>query len=279
MGALTEELLTFCDDLSECLRVNIEMLREDTGQDQIEAYLWDWAIVLGVLSRDVFESVVTLLDADKVRGANMISRALIDYDIRLRYYVVQCKKKRCRKKPRKKFTLKNLKGQIRAIQDWENANYKLISVLDLYDPNLWPPEIRKEIDRILSSNEKARSNRFSSMLAFLIRKEVEVRGVLPFLADKLVYRYSNMLPMWRMDSAFLHGDQVVVSDVLEFDENGKKTGLVFERSQAPPITILFAAINNVVELVRSFGMIRSFTPGIEALHDRAVVLWQKFKPM
>ena len=131
------------------------------------------------------------------------------------------------------------------------------------------------MDRILAGNEKERGNSFSAMLGFLIQNEVEVRGVIRWFQDGLIYRYANMLPMWRMDSAFLHGDQVVVSDILEFDRNGKKTGTMFERSPADPITILFAAINNVVELVRSFGMIQSWNPGIEALQDRAAVQWRK----
>ena len=49
-----------------------------------------------------------------------------------------------------------------------------------------------------------------------------------------------------MQSAFLHGDQVIVSDVFDFDKDGKKTGVVFERSQAPPTIMLFTAIDNVV---------------------------------
>ena len=53
-----------------------------------------------------------------------------------------------------------------------------------------------------------------------------------------------------MQSAFLHGDQVIVSDVFDFDKDGKKTGVVFERSQAPPTIMLFTAIDNVVELIR-----------------------------
>ena len=102
VGVLAQDLLTLCSDISECVRVNIGMLREDTEPDEIKAYLRDWAIVLGVLARDVFESVVCLLDADKVRGANMLSRALIDYDIRLRYYVVQYLKVRAKYRARNK---------------------------------------------------------------------------------------------------------------------------------------------------------------------------------
>jgi hypothetical protein len=132
------------------------------------------------------------------------------------------------------------------------------------------------MEQVLDSNEEERNNSFSSMLKWLINDEVSVRGILRLLSDEVVYRYSNMLPTWRMQSAFLHGDQVVVSDVFEFGKGGEKTGLVFERSQAPPTVILFTAIDNVVELIRSFGMItNSMTPGVEAIRDRAKILWFK----
>ena len=169
---------------------------------------------------------------------------------------------------------KNVRNTVRAARDWENANYKIISVLNLYDPTLWPPEIRAEMDRVLASNEGERTNSFSAMLDWLIREEVSVRGIIRLFGNGLVYRYTNMLPAWRMQSAFLHGDQVIVSDVFEFDKDGKKTEVIFERSPAAPTIMLFTAIDNVIELIRSFGMItNSMTPGIEAIRDRAKVLW------
>ena len=75
---------------------------------------------------------------------------------------------------------KNVRNTVRAARDWENANYKLISVLNLYDPKLWSPEIRAEMDRVLASNEGERNNSFSAMLGWLIREEVSVRGILRF---------------------------------------------------------------------------------------------------
>lgn len=112
------------------------------------------------------------------------------------------------------------------------------------------------------------------MLDWLIKEEVSVRGILRLFSDGVAYRYSNMLPAWRMQSAFLHGDQVIVSDVFEIDKDGKKTGLVFERSRAAPTIMLFTAIDNLIELIRSFGMITgSMTPSVETIRDRAKVLW------
>jgi hypothetical protein len=274
VGILSEELLTLCRDLSACLRANMQFLRDTPNRDPIETHVGDWAVVLGVLADDVFESVVSLLDDNRVRGGNMLSRALEDYDVRLRYYVVQSMKVLNKYKSKGIASPKNVSNTIRSASDWENANYKLISVLNLYDPKLWSPEILAEMDRVLASNEGERNNSFSAMLNWLVREEVSVRGVLRLVSHELVYRYSNMLPAWRMQSAFLHGDQVIVSDVFEFDKDGKKTGVIFERSEAAPTIMLFTAIDNVVELIRSFGMItNSMTPGVEAIRDRAKVLW------
>ena len=204
----------------------------------------------------------------------MLSRALEDYDVRLRYYVVQSMKVLNKYKSKGILPPKNVKKSMRAARDWENADYKLISVLNLYDPKLWSPEILAQMNKVLASNEGERNSSFSAMLDWLIREEVSVRGILRLFDDGAVYRYSNMLPAWRMQSAFLHGDQVIVSDVFEFDKDGKKTGRIFERSQAAPTIILFTAIDNVIELIRSFGMItNSMTPGVEAIRDRAKVLW------
>jgi hypothetical protein len=277
MAGLAKDVLTLCDDVSACLRENIRILREAAIDEQVSTHVRDWAVVLGVLSDDVFESVVYLLNADKIRAANMLSRALEDYDVRLRYYGVQSMKARAKYKRKAIKSPKNVSGTIRAARDWDNANYKLVSVLNLYDPALWPPEMRDEMNRVLSSNEEERNNSFSAMLEWLVNHEADVRGVLRIIGDqdKLVFRYSNMLPTWRVQSAFLHGDQVVVSDVLEFND-GAPTGVVFDRSSAPATVILFTAIDNIIELVRSFGMITdSMTPSIEAIRNRAAVLWFK----
>jgi hypothetical protein len=280
LGVLTEELLTLCRDLSTCLKANIRALKDSPGRDPIETHVTDWAIVLGVLADDVFESVVTLLNDNRVRGGNMLSRALGDYDVRLRYYVVQSMKILNKYKRKGIVFPKNVKQSIRAARDWENADYKFISVLNLYDPNLWPPEIRAKLDQVLASNEGERNSSFSAMLNWLIREEVRVRGIFRFFSEGVVYRYSNMLPAWRMQSAFLHGDQVIVSDVLEFDSAGKKTGRIFERSEAAPTVILFTSIDNIIELIRSFGMItNSMTPGVEAIRDRAKDQWFKIRKL
>jgi hypothetical protein len=274
MSVLSQDLLELCLDFSTCLKSNIQLLRHNVTNEPVETHLRDWAIVLGVLADDVFESVVALLDGNKIRGGNMLSRALTDYDVRLRYYVVQSMKILKKYRGRRINSPKNVIAQIRSAEDWRNADYKLIHVLNLYDPELWPPEIRAEMERKLASNEQERNNSFSAMVQWLISEEIRVRGIIKIFQDGVLYRYRNMLPAWRMQSAFLHGDQVIVSDVFEFDKEGRKTDVIFYRSQAAPTIMLFTAIDNVTEIIRSFAMINSYAPGVEMIRDRAVELWR-----
>ena len=258
---IQEDIFALCDSAAACLWENIELLRGDVDHDELEGYLYNWGIVLGVLAADIFESVTVLLRAGKIRGANMLSRALVDYDIRLRYYVVQSWKVRRKHKTDPSIPLHFLLEQMDAARDWDNAGFKLGSVLNLYDPQVWPPEMREALERAMAANESEKGDTFKHMLMFLQDQESAIRGVIPIWQGWLDARYGNMLAGWRMQSAFLHGDQVVVSDVLEFDDTAKTTGRLFRYSSAPVNTILFMAMDHVIEIISSFGMFRSWAPG------------------
>ena len=77
-------------------------------------HVGNWAVVLGVLADDVFESVVDLLNRNRIRGGNMLSRALEDYDVRLRYYIVQSMKVLAKYKTKGITSPKNTRNIIRA---------------------------------------------------------------------------------------------------------------------------------------------------------------------
>jgi hypothetical protein len=80
---------------------------------------------------------------------------------------------------------------------------------------------------------------------------------------------------WRMQSAFLHGDQVVVSDVIDFDSDGKKTGTITEKGPVHPNVILFTAFDHVIELLSSFEEIHGDASGKAAFKDRVGAVWHK----
>ncbi len=269
------DIYALCDDAARCLWDNIRLLSDDHEHDVLEEYLYDWGIVLGVLAVEVFESVVGLLRMGKMRAANMLSRALVDYDVRLRYYVVQSWKLRKKQRSDPGFAVDVLKQQMHAARDWDNAPFKLGSVLDLYDPNIWPTETRKALDNLLAANEPEKGDPFKQMLDFLAKNEIKIRGVIGPYQGIIEARYGNTLAGWRMQSAFLHGDQIVVSDVLQFDDQGQKTGAFFQYSDEPPNTLLFMALDHVIDIIESFGMFRSWAPGAMPLRERAGRLWRE----
>lgn len=263
---------SLCVEASELLTKNIGKLKDGTPRKDVEEYLWDWAIVLAVLARDVFDSTVILLNAGQLRGANMLSRALVDYDIRLRYYVVQYLK--VREKYKKKPHV-SLKDKMEAARDWDNWNYKLGKVLNLYDPSVWPEEIRESLTDLMKSEEKERGSHFADMVAFLLKHEVKVRQIIPYYAGPTKYRYASMRANWRMQSAFLHGDQVIVSDVIEFDSDGGKTGAIIEKGPVHPNLILFTALDHIIQMLSSFEEIHGDASGKAAFTDRVGAVWHK----
>jgi len=276
MSDLQKKIFEHCDTISDYMWRNIDLLRGDDEFDELEEYLYDWAVVLGVLAADVFESVVVLLRAGKIRGANMLSRALVDYDVRLRYYVVQSIGLRHRHKAGPTVPLPLLKKQMHAARDWENADFKLASILNLYDPNMWPKEIRDALEEKLRTGETAQNAAFSQMLEFLQQNEANIRGLIPTWREHAEERYDKMLAGWRMQSAFLHGDQVIISDVLDFKDN-VKTGAWFKCSLAPVNVILFLAVDHILQVMASIGMIRSWAPGQSMLYGQTARLWESVR--
>ncbi len=105
-----------------------------------------WGIVLCVLSADVTDGVCDLLIVDNRRAANMLSRALVDYDARLRYYYVQAIPRVAAliSKPDKE---QYIIAEIAAVRDWNNANAKFVNnVINKYDPTTWPDDLRDKIE-------------------------------------------------------------------------------------------------------------------------------------
>lgn len=270
--SLTQAANELCVEASGLLTKNIQKLRDGTPKGEPERYLWDWAIVLGVLARDVLDSTVILLNAGQLRGANMLGRALVDYDIRLRYYVVQYLKVREKYKKKPHVALKD---KMEAARDWDNWNYKLGKVLNLYDPSVWPEEIRESLTKLMKSEEKERGSGFADMVAFLLKREVKVRKIIAYYAGPTNDRYASMRANWRMQSAFLHGDQVIISDVIEFDSDGKKTGAIVEIGPVHPNVILFTALDHVIQLLSSFEEIHGDASGKAAFSDRVGSVWHK----
>lgn len=280
MIGMAEQLIPEVSELlskgTELLKRAVEDLRTDSGYNELETYLYDWAVVLCVLADDVLRAVQTLLEAGNRRPTYMLSRALAEYDVRLRYYVVQSWKPRRAHREKPEIPIAHLKDKMHVVRDWDNAGAKLVRALNLYDPNVWTGEMRERIEKAVASAENDQGAPYVEMLNFLKSNEVEIRGVIRMLRPWVNHRYFNARATWRMQSGFLHGDQMIVSDVLGFDKNGKSDQVAIE-SPGSSAMMAFMALDSVIELLRSVGMIRTHVIGADALHDRATAVWTRIR--
>jgi hypothetical protein len=268
---LSNEAAALGGRASALLAENVTKLRTVTCTDSVEQCLIDWAVVLGTLAKDVLDSTLLLLNAGQLRGANMLSRALVDYDVRLRFYVVQCKHVRAKLKKRPHI---DPSERVEAVLDWNNHNYKMGSVLSLYDPSVWPQETRDALDRLMETEETERTLDLTRMICFLEEHEAKVLGLILHYIDESKQRKRSVKPNWRLQSGFLHGDQMIVSDVIEFDEDGQKTGRLIETPPVRPNTILFTAIIHVQQLLSTFELLHGNASGAAALDDQCGRVWR-----
>lgn len=273
--ALSAAVLELCADAGNLAWRHVDDLAESVPRDEREP-LWHWAVVLGVLAADVFESSVLLLDANHIRGGNILSRALVDYDVRMRYYIVQYLKWRKKYENRKNVTLSDMRAKMHAARDWDNAPFKLGSILNLYNRDLFTPEIGKALDEVLSSKETEQNATFTDMLDYLVKNEVNARGIVPKTEDRVMPRYRNLKPIWRLQSSFSHGDQAVITDVYDFKETEYPV-LRFRRGPIGPNLLVFEALFHLLELLASFEMLKVGLFGTAALQDRYNPLWQTVK--
>src|SRR5580704_6171380 len=167
--AFSTEVREFCTDVGNLVWHHVDLLSKNVPEDESES-LWHWAVTLGVLAADVFESTVLLLDANHIRGGNILSRALVDYDIRLRYYIVQYLKWR-RKYSNRKRPLSEMRDKMKAASHWDNAPFKLGSTLNLYDRSLFPADVSEALDKVLSSKETEQNVNFTDMLDYIAKNE------------------------------------------------------------------------------------------------------------
>jgi hypothetical protein len=263
MEHLPTQWQALCDEARDLLTANIEKLHRMTPVDEVQEYLRDWSIVLGVLSRDVLDSTSMLLNAGRLRGANMVSRPFADYAIVLRYYVVQAMEV-AQESPGAPVDGK----QIHAVADWNNADLRMGRLLSIYDPSTWPPEVRAKLEETLASRERAPERKFSQMVEYLAQNEVRVRHLIDRYIWDAEYRYNNIRANWRMQSAFLHGDQIIITDVIEFNDQGKRTGNINWNGNGDARTILFTGLLELCHFLASCEEVHGDSSGQAAFYAK-----------
>jgi hypothetical protein len=270
----TPEAFAFAEELADQTWKNVSLLREDSGYDEVTAYLYDWSVILAVLGLDIFESVIVLLRQRRYRAAEILIRSLVDYDVRLRYYVVQSIKPRNALKNKPTIKLGHIKKEVDAVKDWDESDFTVAKKVSKYDPSAWPDDLRKELEKYAAEKTEPTQRSMPAMAVWLEKNECEIRGVLPQLAEPVKLGYRNGIAEWLNLSTYVHGDQAVVTDILEY-KDGQKTGTLW-RTPAPDLsrTLLFSAINHVVHLNGSIAILRGWAYGTQGAHNVAGRLWR-----
>ena len=93
-GRLSERQVKLAEEVVADLHVYLGMITDKKGLDPFGELLRDWAAVLCVLAWEMLDSVIVLARAGRVRAAYALSRSLIDYAVRLKFYIEDVKNKR-----------------------------------------------------------------------------------------------------------------------------------------------------------------------------------------
>ena len=270
--AATPEMYALAERMATVLWKNIYLLRADEPEDP-ELYIYNWAIFLGVLTLDIFESTILLLRNAKYRSAVVNIRCLEDYAIRIRYYHVQAIKPRADMTAHPGDAAKH-RLEIEAIAVWGEAESSLAKKMSQYHEDVWPEEVFEDLK--IYSEDKSKSNQRSmpNMAMFLMKHECDNRDVLPVLRTKLEKHYQNTMAEWLVHSNVVHGAQGAISDVFEMNGEHEYTGRIWRGSSEVSQTLLYAAFNQVHHFMETIGLIRGWAYNALGSFQEAVDLWQ-----
>ena len=250
---VTPAMYRYADDLIADVWTNIETLHRKALKDNLREYLYDWAIYLGALALDVFEADVELIRMRRFRVQNLLSRSLIDYDIRLRYYYVQSIPAI---RAYERYPTEKNRQAIDAVVDYDDWQFSLKKKLTTYPPSVWAPEHKSDLQQALLDVRKARQRNFIDMVDYLRQNEVRARRLVWKAIEDAEDHLEVQLAHWINASAYTHGDQAAVTDVIQYGEDLKKTGTIFRHSPNEYAkTAFFSATFSMLAILDTFGMI------------------------
>jgi hypothetical protein len=248
-GELTPALRELGDALVADAWRNVELLLEDDIADDTQRALVRWSAYLGVLALDVFDAIVVLLREQKLRAAYMLARSLIDYHVRLRYYIVQSRAAGG--------------GEIHALRDWTASERGLAGEIDPYEPDEWADDAQERIVTVLGAEETPRKRAFLEMCEYLEKQEDKENE----------YRWARAA--WLMEGALVRGDRALAGDVV-----GDGIDVSVHRSSptATARSIFFESVWYVLDIMDSFGMVRGWAFGAVKARQDAIKLYLATKP-
>jgi hypothetical protein len=259
MDDMTPDLMAFADGLVADFAQNLEYLAaEAPPAGSPEHARFGWSLALGTLALDTFESLVTLLAAGKTRAAYMLVRPLIATRVRLRAYV---------------------KDGERALADWNARELSLAGVTSLFEPDEWDDEGHASIEAAFAHREVENAADFAADCAFLSeveKREGELRwaraAVLPEDVDASAVEYGWARAAWLVSGAFARGDRAIVSDLVSLDAAGH-VSYTRNSTQADTRAIFFESVWYLLDVMDSFGMVRSWVYGAVKQRQDAIELY------
>jgi len=270
----TSAMYAIAASLASAAWDNAGLLRTDEPNSELEVYLYDWALVLVVIALDLFESHTELLLAKRFRAAAIVRRSLIDYAIRLRYYIVQAIKPMTAYAEKPSIPLDKIKQQIHAVNDWDQSDASLISKGAEYDHEFWPDSLKVAFEQYLANPTDPTQRNTPAMAYYLINNEPKMRGMYAPAAEHLLMRYRAAVAAWINQSIYVHGDQGVVTDVIEY-KNNIKTGNIWRLQPFDFCsTHLLSAIDYLMHMNDSVAILRGgFAWGTQGAYLSAAKLW------
>jgi len=232
--------------------------------DAFDDYLSSWVASLGVLSHDTLVSLIDLLRLPRVRAAYMLQRPLMDYHLRLRYYVIQARPAREQWIANNRRSVKNYLAKCDAYKDWLNAEDKLYDIVAKRGLNIAGLEALTETDR---RSILKKLNKEKTILTRRISHMCEVAA-----ADKLgsLYLENQIL------SGHLHGDQITQIETIRGGDITKGTLSVYwESERLKPYLILANAYVYAHGFLESIEMIRGWAYAKDSSHEQAY--WRLYR--
>jgi hypothetical protein len=174
-GHLSERQVKLAEEVVADLHVYLGIITDKKGLDPFQELLRDWAAVLCVLAWEMLDSVIVLARAGRIRAAYALSRSLIDYAVRLKFYIEDAKIKRA---------------------DWERTG-AATSIEEAANAT----EARGD----LGPNDEAASNAGGLAVEQMSR-------MLPHLNPDAAFR-ARIASAWSRRTAYLQADNVAIAEI------------------------------------------------------------------
>jgi hypothetical protein len=239
-------------ELGRSLKIQVELAvslpRWKSGLTEV---LSVWAIALGVLGIEVYLGVLFELQAGRIRSAFILSRSLLDYAIRLHFYITQARvvesEYEAAGSPRNRY--RRYLNRIKAYADAHTGVERWLDVTGFSEEDLdqrFSPEQRREVIRRLKRLDVAKKRSFWEML-----DEVSE-------GDR-AFRAAN-ISEHQLRSMFAHGDQAVIADALTIGPDTMDVHWV--STKVPSYVILRDAIAWTLVLMRGIGIVSNHWYGV-----------------